>query len=118
MKNNLVYLDLDQDEVYQLIKHYGTLWSTYKCMEEPAELIQAISKITIAFNEGESDLLGYRDALQEEMADVFITIKLLQELYNISNRELQAHINQKMKRNIGRITQDNGNNDGNTGTKK
>lgn len=98
----MTILDLDQDEVFQMINHYGTYWAEHKCIEEPAELIQAITKLNIALND-DLELEDELKALKEEMADVFIVLKMLQELYNISNNEFQAYIKQKMKRNMERI---------------
>ena len=57
---------IDSNVVQNSIKHYGSDMQTTVCMEECAELIQAISKM----KRGKDN----RDNLIEEMADVMICI--------------------------------------------
>ncbi|MGL5313756.1 MAG: hypothetical protein ACRCX2_19990 [Paraclostridium sp.] len=65
------------------------------CVEELAELQIAVTKK----ERGRVD----NDNLIEEMADVTIVLLMLKKLFNISDDELQAEINRKMKRNMDRI---------------
>ncbi len=51
------------------------------------------------------DLRGYnrREEIKEEMADVYICLQLLKEIYNFSDEDLDKMYERKMKRNIERI---------------
>lgn len=51
------------------------------------------------------DLRGYdrREEIKEEMADVYIYLQLLKEIYNFSDEELEKMYERKMRRNIERI---------------
>ena len=63
------------------------------CMEEPAELIQAISKV-----ERYPDEVDRIENVVEEIADVLICIEYLKMIYNIDQEEIENWINKKIKR--------------------
>ena len=81
----------------QTIEHYGKDVQSTVCMEECAELIQAISKE----KRGKSD----KSHLAEEMADVIICIEMLKEIYSISDDMISEWIQIKEARIIERIKQ-------------
>lgn len=81
---------IDEEIIEKTIEHYGAEKQSIVCMEECSELIQAISKEL----RGKSD----RNHLAEEMADVLICIKMLQEIYNIGNSELESWVGVKQDR--------------------
>ena len=64
-------------------------------IEELSELQKEICKV----------LRGYyrREEIKEEMADVYICLQLLKEIYNFSDEELEKMYRRKMIRNIQRI---------------
>ena len=72
------------------INYYGKDVQTTVCMEECAELIQAISKE----KRGKSD----KNHLAEEMADVLICIEILKQVYSVTDAELQEWIDKKQGR--------------------
>ena len=80
------------------IKHYGVDAQSTVCMEECAELIQAISKE----KRGKHD---YKH-LAEEIADVLICISMLQDMYEIDSSDIQLWIDLKQKRIVERMKQD------------
>ena len=80
------------------IEHYGKDVQSTVCMEECAELIQAISKE----KRGKSD----KDHLAEEMADVLICIEMLKQIYNITEDEIYSWVITKQERIIKRIKKD------------
>ena len=84
--------------VQRSIEHYGTDAQSTVCMEECAELIQAISKE----KRGNSD----KDHLSEEMADVIICIEMLKQIYNITEDEIYSLVITKQERTIERIKKD------------
>ena len=84
--------------VKKSIEHYGKDVQSTVCMEECAELIQAISKE----KRGKSD----KDHLAEEMADVIICIEMLKQIYNITDDEIYSWVITKQERTIKRIKKD------------
>lgn len=86
--NDLV--KIDNEIVKDSIVYYGKDVQSTVCMEECAELIQAISKE----KRGKSD----KNHLAEEMADVLISIELLKEIYDVSNEQINELVDKKQKR--------------------
>ena len=84
--------------VQRSIEHYGKDVQSTVCMEECAELIQAISKQ----KRGKSD----KENLAEEMADVIICIEMLKQIYNITEDEIYSWVITKQERTIKRIKKD------------
>ena len=90
-------IPIDSYVVKRSIEHYGKDLQSTVCMEECAELIQAISKE----KRGKSD----KEHLAEEMADVIICIEMLKEIYSISDDMISEWIQIKEARVIERIKQ-------------
>lgn len=84
--------------VKKSIEHYGKDVQSTVCMEECAELIQAISKE----KRGKSD----KDHLAEEMADVLICIQMLRQIYDIQEDSLESQIAIKEERIMRGIEKD------------
>lgn len=83
----------NKDALDKAIKKYGVEKQLLVCMEEPAELIQAISKV----ERYPEDSTRMQDLI-EEMADVTICLEYLKLIYNIRQEELDGWINKKVKR--------------------
>lgn len=82
----------------QSIEHWGARVQSVVCMEECAELIQAISK-----------MLRGKDAkanLVEEMADVTICFNLLAMIYHVDQSQLDEVIRAKTLREARRMEAD------------
>ena len=77
------------------IKHYGEEIQSTVCMEECAELIQAISKA----KRGKID----HDNMIEEIADVLICIEMLKQMYMISDEKINKWIEKKQAREAERM---------------
>ena len=90
-------IPIDSYLLKRSIEHYGKDVQSTVCMEECAELIQAISKE----KRGKSD----KEHLSEEMADVIICIEMLKEIYSISDDMISEWIQIKEARIIERIKQ-------------
>ena len=81
----------------KVIARYGADAQAMIHMEECAELIQAASKMRRAVNtESETDAARYN--LIEEAADVLICIRQMQEIYGISDHEIQVMVDRKCRR--------------------
>ena len=84
---------IDSNVVKKSIEHYGANLQTVVCMEECAELIQAISKVRRY-----GCIADMRENLIEEIADVRIIISELMLIYGITPDEITGWQNQKINR--------------------
>ena len=89
---------IDSNVAEKSIEHYGADLQTVVCMEECAELIQAVSEM----KRGKDN----RNNLIEEVADVMICIEILKQVYGISDNEIQNYVCQKQNRSIERMKSD------------
>mgnify|MGYP002507693598 CR=1 FL=1 len=87
--------NINEKNIAESIQHYGVENQSTVCMEECAELIQAISKA----KRGKIN----RDNIIEEIADVLICIEMLKQMYSISDSEIDALIKKKQKREVERM---------------
>ena len=86
---------IDKEIIADSIEYYGKKTQSIVCMEECAELIQAISKEL----RGKSD----RIHLAEEIADVLICIEILKQIYGITDELILDWIKSKQKRIVERM---------------
>lgn len=82
------------------VETYGVEIQSTVCMEECAELIQAISKCKRYGCAGK-----YRDNLIEEIADVMICADQLQIMYDVDISEIGEMIDKKIERLKERLKQ-------------
>ena len=87
--------NIDEGIITKSIKHYGAEIQGTVCMEECAELIQAISKA----KRGKFD----ENNMTEEIADVLICIEILKQIYNIPDYSIKNWIERKQKRILDRM---------------
>ncbi len=88
-------IKINKGVIAESILHYGKNNQSTVCMEECAELIQAISKA----KRGKIN----RDNLTEEIADVLICIEMLKQMYMISDEKINKWIEKKQAREAERI---------------
>lgn len=91
-------ITVDKDVIRKSIQHYGVDNQSTVCMEECAELIQAISKT----KRGKLNT----DNLKEEIADVLICIEMLKQMYHISDVDIDMWIRKKQSREQERMKED------------
>lgn len=82
-------------DIKTLLKNQSVDVNKMIAVEELSELQKEICK----------DLRGFdrREEIKEEMADVYICLQLLKEIYNFDDEELEEEYKRKMYRNIKRI---------------
>nr|DAE54661.1 MAG TPA: nucleoside triphosphate pyrophosphohydrolase [Caudoviricetes sp.] len=83
------------------IARYGVDEQTTVCMEECAELIQAISKLKRYNPEDPTNTVSRGELIEnlyEEMADVQICFSLLLEIYGLKPSDLRRMIDHKVWR--------------------
>ena len=86
----------------KVIARYGADAQAMVHMEEAAELIQAVSKMRRAANAGKDDDAA-RYNLVEEISDVLICIRQMQEIYGISDHDIQIMVDKKCRRQEARL---------------
>ena len=86
----------------KVIARYGADAQAMVHMEEAAELIQAVSKMRRAANAGKDDNAA-RYNLVEEIADCLICMKQMQEIYGISDHDIQLMVDSKCRRQEARL---------------
>ena len=87
--------NIDKEIIVKSIHHYGQDNQSTVCMEECAELIQAISKA----KRGKID----KNNMEEEIADVLICIEMLKLMYMISDEKISKWIEKKQAREAERM---------------
>lgn len=87
---------VEKDIVKKSIEHWGSQKQSIIAMEECAELTQAISKIMLQ-GKGESYHLA------EAIADTYISLEILKQVYEIDERDLQKIVRKKQVRIMNRI---------------
>ena len=98
------YLQYEIGDYYcrgeEALNKYGVEKQLLVCMEEPAELIQAISKAERYPNDEK-----YIDRLIEEIADVLICIEYLKKIYDIDQSKVEKWESKKLKRVLKRMNE-------------
>lgn len=84
---------------WQSIDHYGKQLQSIVCMEECAELMQAISKKL-------RDPTSPNDHLAEEMADVIICLHQLKMMYGITDDAIRDFVEAKTVRQAKRMEEE------------
>lgn len=97
------YLSPEQENTVEMrsIAWYGADMQATVCMEECAELIQAISKLKRFNPEDPHNKVSRNELIEnlyEEMADVQICFNLLFEIYNLKPSDLRRMIDHKVWR--------------------
>ena len=87
---------IDISVVEKSIDIYGVDMQSTVCMEECAELIQAISK--------EKRGMHNENHLAEEIADVEICIEMIKQMFDVRQEVVDAWIYTKQKRVIERMS--------------
>ena len=93
---------IDIPDQSKVISRYGADAQAMVHMEECAELIQAASKMRRVTN-GRKDDTAARYNLVEEMADVLICIRQMQEIYGITDHDIQLRVDKKCRRQEARL---------------
>lgn len=94
-----------EEKIRIIAEKYGYEPQSRQCIEEMAELIQAINKLYRKQNFGgnSKEVAEAHAGVLEEIADVLIMIWQLKVLLEIGEGELQDKINAKLDRQLERI---------------
>lgn len=90
---------MNKEIIEKALIYYGERHQIDKVIEESAELIQAISKIREYQEVTEGDYTeGLKNSLITELADVYITLEYIKNVYEITEEELDKEIEFKLNR--------------------
>lgn len=97
---------LEEEKVRIISEWYGYEPQSRQCIEEMAELTQAINKLWRKQNFGghSREIAEAHENVLEEIADVLIMIWQMKELLGIGKGELSKIINQKLDRQLERCS--------------
>lgn len=95
----------EEEKVRIIAERYGYEPQSRQCIEEMAELTQAINKLWRKQNFGgnSKEISQAHANVLEEIADVLIMIWQMKELLGIGEGELSKIINQKLDRQLERM---------------
>lgn len=94
------------EDIRQMAEYYGIENQTTVLLEECAELIHALSKYKRARAAGDTENAElYVDGIVNEIADVYIMLQQIEDLFNIENM-VDEKIKEKVARQMNRIRQE------------
>lgn len=97
--NDEFIFKIDKDIIRETISVNGGECQKLICMEEPAELIQAISKMERDDTPVDIEINKMRRYnVKEEIADTIICLATLLQIYNIQEPDIQKIIEKKQRR--------------------
>lgn len=88
-------IQMDENKVEEILRHYTPEQQTVKAIEELAELQTELARIL--------NKQGNEEALKGELADVYIMILQMMIIYDIDPEELESEMEYKLDRQIQRI---------------
>lgn len=96
-----------EDYFLKIIEHFGVNNQQRKLQEEIFELQEAITiyefKKTVEYEIPLFEIVGTREDIIEEMADVFILLGQFKSFFDVSDEELKETMVKKMYRTLDRI---------------
>ena len=96
-----------KEDLLKLIQHYGVNAQQRQLTEEVFELQEAITthelKESVSYEIPLTDLIGTKEHIAEEIADVTVMLKQFQYYYGIENEFVLALIKGKVDRQLERI---------------
>lgn len=93
---------IDRNSIRKLIEGHTPEFTIHHFYQELAETIVAVSKLEISLSEFKFDE-GFKDALVGEMADNYISLEMMKEVYGITEERLELEIRNKMDKNLRRV---------------
>lgn len=95
-----------EQKIQYIAEHYGYESQTRQCMDELSELIQALckhSRVLSGRKISKSAECPEKDAVTEEIADVYITVSQIEYILGVSAMKLNEAVEKKLDRQIARI---------------
>lgn len=92
-----------EEDLLKIINYYGPLKQLKYIHSEYFELDEAILDCEYNDEYFKAKECGYKDHIQEELADVMVMLKQLQYYYGIKNEDIEKVMQQKINRQLERI---------------
>lgn len=103
-----------EDKIKKIARHYGYEAQSRQCIEEMAELIQAINKFwRNQLNCGKKHIndipFGTPEEvnIEEELVDIYIMILQMKYLHKISDFDFENGVEHKLDRQLRRMEEEN-----------
>ena len=95
-------------DLLKIIKHYGINHQQKKLEEEVFELQEAITthelKQSVEYDIPLTEIVGTKEHIAEELADVMVILEQIKLYYEISSEEITKIFWSKVERQLGRIS--------------
>lgn len=95
-------------DLLKIIKHYGINNQQRKLEEEVFELQEAITthelKQSVEYDIPLTEIVGTKEHIAEELADVMVILEQIKLYYEISSEEITKIFWSKVERQLGRIS--------------
>ena len=95
-------------DLLKIIKHYGINHQQKKLEEEVFELQEAITthelKESVEYDIPLTEIVGNKEHIAEELADVMVILEQIKLYYEISSEEITKIFWSKVERQLGRIS--------------
>ena len=95
-------------DLLKIIKHYGIKNQQRKLEEETFELQEAITthelKESVEYDIPLTEIVGTKEHIAEELADVMVILEQIKLYYEISSEEITKIFWSKVERQLGRIS--------------
>ena len=96
-----------KEDLLKIIKHYGVNAQQRQLAEEVFELQEAITthelKESVSYEIPLTDLIGTKEHIAEEIADVMVLLNQFKDYYNIPGETLLVFMKGKIDRQLERI---------------
>lgn len=96
-----------KENLSKIINHYGVLPQLKYFQSEVFELGEAIIthelKQSVEYEIPLTEIIGTREYIAEEIADVMVMLKQFQYYYDISDKEIEEVMKYKVERQLNRI---------------
>lgn len=96
-----------KDDLLKIIKHYGINNQQRKLEEEVFELQEAITthelKQSVEYDIPSTEIVGTKEHIAEELADVMVILEQIKLYYEISSEEITKIFWSKVERQLRRI---------------
>lgn len=96
-----------EEDLLKIIEHFGINNQQRKLQEEIFELQEAITthelKKSVEYEIPLTEIIGTKEHITEEIADICVILRQFMEIYNITQDEISERMANKINRTLERI---------------
>ena len=105
--SNIIICDTREKGNKKILEHFGVNNQQRKLQEEVFELQEAITthelKKTVEYEIPLTEIIGTKEHITEELADIEVILLQIKEFYRIDGNEILKTMKNKIKRTLDRI---------------